>query len=614
MDNFKKYCKEHNITFFFPISFILAIVPLIVRARKVELPKYTANIFGLSTTYDLFSQDKFRVLLFFSVILLILFALYFKDIIKKKDKVINIILILSAIFLLLSLCSSVISEYKEVAFWGVYNRAEGFITILCYFIIFIYSIYTFKRTSEYKFIAIPLLILIFINAFLGIFQYAGNDLIQTSLGKLIALPLSVKEETGGGLSLLYEAGKVYGTLFHYNYVGSFAAIVIPIMLVLTIIEDNISYKITLGLGFVCSVWLLFGSTSRAGLVGILLSLFVAIIVFGKVIFKNKKQLATVVGSLLALIVIVNFATSGSVFKRVPAMFKDAFSIFNNTNDFDYKTSLPLQDIVEDDKGIILKINNESLRLSFEGGKYKFTDTDGSNITINKVDNSYVLNSDKYKSISFNLYRASESSSRLDILKLIFNNNENGSFLFKVKADDSLNLIDSSTFRDVDFVEAPSIGFNGKEKLGSARGYIWSRSLPLVKDNILLGSGPDTFILQFPQNDILAKYYAYGTPNMIVDKPHNLYLQIALNEGLIALIAFLLIMLTYIVDSLKIYALKKEYSYAEGLGIASFLGVIAYLGAGIFNDSIISVAPVFWIVLGVGVALNYRNKRAYSIDN
>lgn len=127
---------------------------------------------------------------------------------------------------------------------------------------------------------------------------------------------------------------------------------------------------------------------------------------------------------------------------------------------------------------------------------------------------------------------------------------------------------------------------------------------MLKDSLVLGSGPDTFVYQFPQNDLIGKYYAYRAPNIIVDKPHNLYLQIALNDGVIALLAFLAIMIIYIVDSIKLYALKKDYNKSQTLGAVTYLGVIVYLFARIFNDSVVSVAPVFWIVLGVGVALNY----------
>ena len=42
---------------------------------------------------------------------------------------------------------------------------------------------------------------------------------------------------------------------------------------------------------------------------------------------------------------------------------------------------------------------------------------------------------------------------------------------------------------------------------------------------------------------------------------------------------------------------------------TFIIIVGYLAAGMFNDSIVSVAPVFWILLGVGAALNTINRRA-----
>ncbi|MBN2826871.1 MAG: hypothetical protein JXQ26_02720 [Tissierellales bacterium] len=42
---------------------------------------------------------------------------------------------------------------------------------------------------------------------------------------------------------------------------------------------------------------------------------------------------------------------------------------------------------------------------------------------------------------------------------------------------------------------------------------------------------------------------------------------------------------------------------EYMGIGIFLGVTGYLVAGFFNDQIISVAPLFYILLGAGLSIN-----------
>ncbi|MBS4781297.1 O-antigen ligase family protein [Clostridium sp.] len=608
LENLKKYLKENPIGFFLPISFVLAIVPLIVRAKEVKLDEFSQTIWGVSTQYELFSQNKFILLAIFTVIAIFISIIYFKYIFEKKDKIVHIILLLTIIFLILSLLSSIFSPYKHIAFWGVYNRAEGFITIACYLLLFIYSIYTFKSTDNFRFVVIPILIIVFINAFLGMFQYAGDDLINTELGKLISIPTSIAEKTGGQLSLLYESGKLYGTLFHYNYVGSFVAVLLPILFCSMFIEDDIIFKIIIGLGFLAALWLLFGSTSRGGLVGVLGSIFIAIIMFGRLIFKNKKQLLIGICSIVVIILGLNFITNGSVFSRVPSLFKDAFSIFSNTSDVNYKDLVPVKDITNENGDVQVVFQNETLNISFEDNKYKFTDSSNNKISISKGDDCYLLDNDKLSTVSFKLFKSSEAADKMDVLQLAPTGDSKNSFLFKVKDDGSIHLVNPSNFEDIDIEFPETFGFAGKEKLGSARGYIWSRSIPLLKDNLILGKGPDTFVLEFPQNDLIGKYYAYDTPNMIVDKPHNLYLQIALNNGLIALIAFLGVMLIYIIDSLKLYSLKKEYKTSELFGAAISLGVIGYLLAGVFNDSVISVAPIFWILLGVGVAVNYMNRK------
>ncbi len=606
MGNIKTISKKKNINFFFPIAFILGIIPLIVRMSTVNSDQNTLNLFGANAKTDLFSQKKAFFLMIGCALLITISIIFFKRIFEKKDKIINSILILSFIFLFFTFLSTIFSQYQQTSFYGIYDRAEGFITICCYLILLIYSIYTFKTTNDYKYVIIPILILVGINSFLGLFQYAGQDLIKSNLGTSIVLP-SEYQTANSKLNLLYEAGKLYGTLYHYNYVGSFVAIVLPILFCLTIFEDeDVMYKMTLGIGSLLSIWLLFGSTSRAGIIGILAAIIFGVIIFGKLILPKWKSLLICFISIMVISVGLNLVTKGVIFERLPGLISDSFSIFKDTSDFDYKEHTPIKDIQYSDKDVNVILPNETLKISYTNGNFVFKNSKNDIIEYVKTDKVYSTTNEVFKNISLTFGKITNKSTRVD--GVILNVNNQPTVMFSSKDDNSVHLISLNTKKDIDLEFPETFGFKGKEKLGSMRGYIWSRSIPMIKDNLILGGGPDTFAFRFPQNDLIGKYYAYDTPNIVVDKPHNLYLQIALNDGFVALLAFLAIMIIYTVDSIKLYAFKEYYYKTQILGSATFLGVIGYLFAGIFNDSVVSVAPIFWIVLGVGIALNYMNRK------
>lgn len=613
MENLKKFCKEKSITFFFPIALVLTIVPLIVRMRISEPDEDTLKLYGSSANSDLFTQNKEICLIFLSAIILIIAITCFKKFYEKKDKLINIMIICSLIFLGFTFLSALFSKYKHVAFWGIYDRSEGFITIACYILLFIYSIYTFKKTEEFKFILIPILILVYINGFLGLFQFFGSDLIKTSLGGLIAIPSSYNIDPSK-LSLAYESGTIYGTLYHYNYVGSFTALVLPILFGACVIEDDIFLKLLSMGGSLVGLWLLFGSTSRAGIIGFGAIIVFACIFFGKLLLKKKKALLITLACLAVFAVGLNFATSGKIFRRIPSLVSDGLSLFKSNTDFDYRDHIPVKNIEHIDNNIVLTLPTDTLTISFENNDYVFRNSKNEVVDYKSEFNSkikaydYTTTDANFSNISFRSGKI-KSKTKNDGLMLILNGSNE--FMFITRDDNSMHLIDPKTLEEIDLDFPETIGFNGKEKLASSRGYIWSRSIPLLKDTLILGSGPDTFSFDFPQHDLLGKLYAYGTTNMIISKAHNLFLQIGLNNGVVALIAFVILIMFYIIDSFKLYALKNKYDEKQILGSILALSVIGYLFTGLFNDSVICVAPIFWIILGVGAAVNFINKKAQT---
>ena len=606
MANSRNNLKEKSFNFFFPIAFILSIVPLIVRMTYVKVDENTSNIWGKADQVDLFSQRKAFLLLIFSIALIVISIIFFKKIFSKKDRILNYILIACGVFLLFTFLSALFSKYKEVSFLGLFDRAEGFITITCYMILFIYSIYTFKTTNNYKYIITPLLILVFINAFLGLFQYIGQDLIKTSLGMSIVIP-SEYHSANAQMNLLNEKGTIYGTFFSYNYMGSFVSIVLPILFCYTIFEDDVLYKIMSFLGTLLSFWLMLGSSARSGIIGVIGAAIFGILIFWKPIIQRRKGLLIVFATLLILLVGVNFATSGSILKRLPSLASDAFSIFKDTSDIDYTNYTPVKDIKYVDSTTEVVFPKDTLKITYTNGVPVFKNSKDEIVPYTLKGKVLATDIEAFNNITFGFGKLDKNSTIADSLVLNIDNQPR--FLFKLNDSKIFHLMDMSTKKFIDLQFPETFGFKGKEKLGSSRGYIWSRAIPLIKNTLILGSGPDTVVFDFPQGDLIGKYYAYDTPNITVDKVHNLYLQIAINYGVIAFLGFMAIMLIYIIDSIKLYALKKQYEAPQMLGAITSLGVVGYLFAGMFNDSVVSVAPVFWIILGVGVALNFINRDA-----
>ena len=600
--------ERMTLIMFVPLMVLLAVIPLIVRLTYVVPADYVFAVLKKPQFFDFFSQAKSTGVIIITIIMiLVLFFLFQKQDIKK-DKYILIYICSISVFWILTMLSTVMSSYREVAMWGMPDRAEGLITISCYVMIFLYTLYAVKQHKDYRYIILSISILVLVSAILGVLQYFGNDFFNSELGKSMITPKGY-EEVKDALDIEYEKGKIYGTMFHYNYMGSFGAMVAPLFAALTLFIKGKKSKVFLGILTVLSCVLLFGSTSRAGLIGFGVAVLVALVIFAKEIVRRWKLTVPVATGFVVLIIGLNLVTGGTIFERIPTLIDDAFSMFTSAeDDFDYKDYIPFREITVKDGKAYLVTQTDTLVISVEKEGLGFADQNGQTVAYDLVEQQYSTQDSRFSSIQLKFFALGNGEEGGIGVGLLVNNFQ--AFLFGIDNKNELVLIDNFTHQPIEIENPEAWGFKGKEKLGSARGYIWSRSLPLLKDTLLIGHGPDTFALEFPQEDYLGKWWAYDTPNMIVDKPHNLYLQIALDNGVVALIAFLVLVGMYIFDSLRLYAFKRYYTNKQALGIATMLGIVGYLGAGIFNDSIISVAPIFWVLLGAGIAVNYLNNQEF----
>ncbi len=124
--------------------------------------------------------------------------------------------------------------------------------------------------------------------------------------------------------------------------------------------------------------------------------------------------------------------------------------------------------------------------------------------------------------------------------------------------------------------------------------------------MLLGSGPNTFVYEFPNDDYIGMKNV-GYDGSVVTKPHNMFMQIWVQTGFLSLLAFLALYVVYFAESMKMYVRKTGYRRSDLLGIGILLGTFGYLVTGLANDSTVAVAPVYWCLLGAGIAVNRWNK-------
>lgn len=598
-----------------PLCILLGIVPLIVKMVLFNTELSSGVIDALNTTEvgDAYSNYKSTAIIVLLIIMGLILFLCFDKTMIKFDKTILVCFIGIGIYIGIGLIATVLSDESHVAWSGMPDRAEGMIMLICYVLLLAYTMYVIRGAKDYRYIVLSLSFMIVMNTIIGAFQFFGYDLfMNVDAFKNFILGEECLQK-GYTLTSDYSKGRVFGTLAHYNYMGTFGAMMVPFFGMLTVLIKEKRKKMGLALVTVCSMFLLFGSTSRGGIVGLVLAMVVGIAVFIKPIIRKWKITVPVVIALVTVLFVFNTITKGVIFERIPTLVNDAVGMFVGSDDnFDYKDHIPIREITHEGTKEKIVLQKDVLYIGYDSD-FIFSDAEESPIDY-QMDNkgNYTTSDPRYANIRFvreEVLNAKGGKAPL-VISLIYNDGtkEENVFSFMLDETEGVVLADACPLEKMEIVEAPAFGFKGKEKLGSQRGYIWSRSIPMMKKTWLIGNGPDTFAIYFPQDDLLGKWWAYDTPNMIVDKAHNLYLNIWINLGGTALIGFLVMIIAYLIQSLKLYALKARLNEKEAIGAATMLAIIGYLGASVFNDPVVSVEPVFWVLLGAGMGVNYLISR------
>ena len=577
-----------------PILFVLTVLPLITN-EKIYDPKLKQFVWcqNIEEAHDLFLYYKHWLLVAVALIMILIFVRYTWSNKYKKSLHFSIALIPLGIYALLALLSAVFSRYSYFSFRGSMDQFESVFALIGYCVLVFYTFQYVKTEDDVKVLVKFLLISVLIIAALGISQFVGKDFFNSELGTRLI--------TGGRLGkgeITFNMGlhRVYLTLYNPNYVGVYAALIAPIFLVLLLFSkrmvSSLLYLAAL-IGILVSVM---GAQSLAGIVSIAVAMIGIVIVMWRYLLKRLYITVPLVLLLVVAVVFINHQTGNAMTNRIT----DALNI--------QKAAAP--NITS------MTADADQVSITYKGNEINFTMiTDEENTMFfhlvkdgigmdlpyifDETDRYYDVQDDRFSEISFTEAIFGDViclDIRVDGKDWVFSNQV---------GDGSYYLLNRFGKWDKLYQHKENL-LTGYEGIASARGYIWSRTLPLLKRYTLLGSGPDTYTMAFPQNDYLG-FYNHGYETQLITKPHSLYFQIAVQTGLLSLIAFLAFYGIYFVTSIRLYLRGRFNSYYAQVGVAIFVGTFAYMITGLTNDSSITTAPVFWCLMGLGLVVNEKAK-------
>ena len=636
---------EQDSSFLMTLPAVLFTAFVILAVRMVSYERPMEQFFwttGTTDQTDFFSYSKMIILLVFAVLalLMILFKITTQSLIIKRSYAYIPMAVYSAFVIL----SYVMSDYKDFALLGYNDRFEGTLPLLAYMVGLFFIINVVNGEKSVKSIIYGLVISSGVLSLLGISQALDKDFFRTTMGQKLLMPNYMTESgfttwelvdqaTEKGelfLNFTFNNREIYQTVYNINYVSFYLTLLIPLFGMLFIRsvnlgkEEKLWKKIGWGVMFGLVIFNLIGSASSGGFLGMAAVVALALILLNKKILKWWKPV-------LILILIAGVCFGATVDRWLPELVGAAKSVSESTVSVVDQSSEANKGMVlgELKKGYIdyITTNEESVDVSINGNPFSIVlekeeddvrsfiieDGEGTVLAMKPTSTQgvYAINDERFLGLANVAYTTNEG------LFYLILETYGEEWYFPITEDGILYRNGFGNF--VDLHDIPAIGFENNQGFGSGRGYIWSRTIPMMKETVLLGHGADTYCIYFPHDDYVGKYNSgryTNNINIIVDKPHNMYMGAWIGTGGVSVVALAALFGMYLAQSIRLY-IKKSFAdndFLAFVGIGIMFGLFGFLVAGLVNDSTVSVMPMFYGLLGCGIAINMILNHKEKIEN
>ena len=597
----KKSQKRKINMLYIPIILILGYLPVLM--RTLEYNTYfegyewaaLSDITGIDIFYKIKAIFLIVVASFMPVAMLMMFFTS-KEVFNKLKSLPFYCIAAAAVF---ALISAAFADNKMLVIFGSFENFESIFVTLGYFIVFVYSFVVFSQSEDiyrdFRFVYRASLPGFLIVAVIGFFQTLGLNLFKTGFGQFL---IASSEFRGGGGSL-EMSGAESTTLANVDYVSTFFAMWAVVFLVMIFMTNDIKEKLARAALALLSIYDMYMAGTDGGRLGFIAAILLLIILTA---VGNKKRLFITIGAIVAVIAVVlivpqtrSYIISGIGWVntdqskyRVHHITPEDDGVHFDLDGREYSVAYFYNDnlaqvVLHDENGNTIE-GTYTARTSSDAAYYTYDLDDSEALTI--YESAYTLEDDSATVDGILIKQGNAEfmvSNEVDKSGSYYFLNPYGHFV----RDDGNDIANADLFPN---------------RLFSGRGEIWNKTLPLLRHHLLIGCGSGLFITDYPQNNYIDKMFGKDTTYDV--KPHNLYLQYWVEEGLPFLLLLLVFFVLYYVKTIKAIVGGKvvgDEGKQSRIALACCLAVTVFLVAGIAGDSMIVHSPVFWTFLGIGLA-------------
>lgn len=443
----------------------------------------------------------------------------------------------TGLILLTAVLSGIFSLHPEISFWGIASESTGIAAFIGLAALFLAAYEGMSSPENLKYIT------------------AG----ATAAGLLCGGMLLFEKLSGQLAGILWGAAESAGTMLLFGSstsCGEFCALLFPFLLHSALTEPRRWYSIAQALSAGAALCTALSSMSSAAFYGLLAGTTALVILLTVRVFRGsrpdwKKSALIAAAAVPAAVLLI--AQPGIL--TASAGNSVSYSPENSWGLTSAELSGGTVRLRNSDTELVLTADSGAVTLADSAGETALLAAPGDSADIAGV---HAQRSGDILSLDLGY---------TDVLRFAVMKNELG----YVGLNGYIQPLEQSAFPELSEYYGAFTG----------RGYIWLNTLPALKNCFLIGTGTGEFCFHYPQNDIVGALNTHGSANLLTDKPHSMYLGLAVSCGIPALLIFL---------ALAVITLRRGAVSSVRCGVLSgaFAAVIAALVMGFAND----ISPVY----------------------